>query len=453
VTALGIALLPAALAAVVAVRRAPRRAAAAAAGPRRLGSYELVEKLGEGGMGEVWRARHATLNRPAAVKLIRPQLLDGEDAARRAEIHARFDREAQSTAGLRSPHTVSLYDFGRGDDGTIYYAMELLGGCDLSELVRQAGPLPAERVVHLLRQICHSLREAHAAGLIHRDIKPQNVRVTTVAGDRDFVKVLDFGLVKQRGESADPGITGEVAVIGTPAFLAPEQAMSRRVDERIDLYARAAVGAGRRGGPRGARGARPGPAGQAARGLAGIGGRGDAAARRGRRGGVIDGWSRAALDLVQGARRRSARRDTAGSTARGVLCRDRMRCVALLLLAAVAACDQERPPEPPCEPVELSAPWSEFRLPALPGGVVCHSDAQATKIVYPEETPLERVRDAFQLALAAHGFRLVVADGDYLDFDVTDGRRGITCLIGFDRDQRSVVVDVYKNRNATGALW
>ena len=142
-------------------------------------------------MGEVWRAEHRMLARDAAIKLVR----GGADASGR-EMMARFEREAKATAGLRSPHTVQLYDFGRSDDGAFYYVMELLDGFTLDEVVRRFGPLPAGRVVHVLRQVCHSLAEAHAAGLVHRDIKPGNIFLCRYGGDPDFVKVLDFGLVK-----------------------------------------------------------------------------------------------------------------------------------------------------------------------------------------------------------------------------------------------------------------
>jgi len=201
-----------------------------------LGSYRLVAQIGHGGMGEVWRAEHRMLARDAAIKLVRP----GTDASGR-ELMARFEREAKATAGLRSPHTVQLYDFGRSDDGAFYYVMELLEGFTLEEIVRRFGPLPAGRVVHLLRQVCHSLAEAHAAGLVHRDIKPGNIFVCRYGGDPDFVKVLDFGLVKTLAASAaDLTQTGFLA--GTPAYMPPEMALGRPVDGRTDLYALGAVG-------------------------------------------------------------------------------------------------------------------------------------------------------------------------------------------------------------------
>lgn len=207
---------------------------------REMGSYRLVELLGRGGMGEVWRAEHRMLARTAAIKLIPPGSL-AAGAAERPEIALlRFEKEAQATASLRSPHTIDLYDFGQADDGSLYYVMELLDGVDLEALVEQHGPLPAERVVHFLRQICHSLAEAHAAGLIHRDIKPANVFVCRYGLEADFVKVMDFGLVKSReeDEQQDPRLTAENVAGGTPAFMAPEQILSRdELDGRADLYA------------------------------------------------------------------------------------------------------------------------------------------------------------------------------------------------------------------------
>ncbi len=156
-----------------------------------LGQYVLEGRIGGGGMGEVWRARHRLLIRPAAIKLVRPQVSGDPELLLR-----RFEREARATAALKSPHTVQLYDFGATDDGRLYYVMELLDGLDLDTLVRQYGPLPPERVVHILRQVCSSLQDAHANGLVHRDIKPANVVVSRAGTTFDFAKVLDFGLVK-----------------------------------------------------------------------------------------------------------------------------------------------------------------------------------------------------------------------------------------------------------------
>lgn len=205
---------------------------------RQMGSYQLIEKLGEGGMGEVWRAQHRMLARPAAIKLIRPEILARQGAGDTADAVARFEREAQATAQLRSPHTVELYDFGVAADGACYYVMELLDGVDTDTLVRKFGPLPPERCVHVLRQVCHSLSEAHGQGMVHRDIKPANLFLCRHGEDFDFVKVLDFGLVKPRGEAtASGGLTAANIVHGTPAFIAPEQALGTAdLDGRVDIY-------------------------------------------------------------------------------------------------------------------------------------------------------------------------------------------------------------------------
>jgi serine/threonine-protein kinase len=201
-----------------------------------LGSYHLVERIGQGGMGEVWRAEHRLLVRPAAIKVIKGSLA-GEAAV---EAMQRFEREAQVTAQLRSPHTVELWDFGTTDDGGFYYVMELLDGIDLDKLVTGFGPVPPERTIFLLHQICHSLTEAHAHGLVHRDIKPGNIFACRYGSDHDFVKVLDFGIVK--ATHVDKMETGSLetranVVRGTPAFIAPEQALGGSVDGRADIYA------------------------------------------------------------------------------------------------------------------------------------------------------------------------------------------------------------------------
>ena len=204
---------------------------------RELGSYYLEEKLGQGGMGEVWRARHRMLARPAAIKLIRPSL-DGRGGVSDEAVR-RFEREAQVIARLRSPHTVELFDFGIAADGVFYYVMELLDGLDADSLLRRHGPLPAERAIFLLRQVCHSLSEAESCGLVHRDIKPANIFVCRYGEEYDFVKVLDFGIVGAVRTAADgsPMQTAENQVQGTPAFMAPEQAMGTDIDARADIYA------------------------------------------------------------------------------------------------------------------------------------------------------------------------------------------------------------------------
>jgi Protein kinase domain len=195
---------------------------------KRLGQYTLVQKLGEGGMGAVYRARHAMLRRPTAIKLVRP------DRADEATI-ARFEREVQLTATLTHPNTVVIYDYGRTDDGTFYYAMELLDGADLGVLVSLTGPMVVGRVVHVVMQVALALSEAHKKGLIHRDIKPANVLLTQ-AHVADLVKVVDFGLVKELG-SPNPNETREGALTGTPSYMSPE-ALTRPdlVDAQSDVY-------------------------------------------------------------------------------------------------------------------------------------------------------------------------------------------------------------------------
>jgi len=206
-----------------------------------MGSYRLVEKLGHGGMGDVWRAEHNTLARPAAIKLIRLEALAGgsEDGA---TVSRRFEQEAQATAQLKSDHAIQLYDFGQQEDGTLYYVMELLEGVDLEGYVKRFGPMAPGRVVHILRQCCHSLAEAHAAGLVHRDIKPANIYLCRYGLDVDYVKVLDFGLVKRSQGDSAAGVEGtkltmEGQISGTPAYMAPEVALGElSLDGRVDLY-------------------------------------------------------------------------------------------------------------------------------------------------------------------------------------------------------------------------
>ena len=213
---------------------------------RELGSYQLGELLGRGGMGEVYYARHRMLARPAAIKLIRPETLGAANSEAAQVMVQRFRREAQAAAVLRSPHTINLYDFGVTDDGVFYYVMELLEGLDLESLVQRFGPVPAARAAFLLRQTCHSLGEAHARGLIHRDIKPSNIFTCRLGLSVDFVKVLDFGLVKHHAEGAQAHtvlLTQPDVTTGTPAYMAPEMALGERtVDRRVDIYALGCVG-------------------------------------------------------------------------------------------------------------------------------------------------------------------------------------------------------------------
>jgi serine/threonine-protein kinase len=204
-----------------------------------LGSYQLVELLGRGGMGEVWRARHRMLARRAAIKLIRPELLGAGGEAETRSMLRRFEHEAQATAALSSPHTIRVFDFGATADHTFYYVMELLEGRDLQSFVREFGPVPAGRALFLLHQASHSLAEAHARGLVHRDITPSNIYICRMGLDYDFIKVLDFGLVTFNGrQSLDAPTAGRThKTAGTPAFMAPEIVFGAEVDQRADVYA------------------------------------------------------------------------------------------------------------------------------------------------------------------------------------------------------------------------
>jgi serine/threonine-protein kinase len=203
---------------------------------RELGSYRLGARLGSGGMGEVYQAEHRLLARPAAIKLIRPDLLAAV-TTRQASMHVeRFRREAEAAALLRSPHTIELYDFGFSADGGFYYVMELLDGISFEDLVTRFGPLPAERAVYLILQACESIGEAHARGLIHRDLKPSNLHTCRVGLQVDYVKVLDFGLVKGMA-IGDATLTAPNIAAGTPAFMAPEVALGEAgTDPRLDVY-------------------------------------------------------------------------------------------------------------------------------------------------------------------------------------------------------------------------
>ncbi|MFN2386827.1 MAG: CHASE domain-containing protein [Thermoanaerobaculia bacterium] len=213
----------------------------------KVGPYRLVARLGGGAMGVVWEARHALLRRPTAVKLLAPGT-EGERSL------ARFEREVQLTAGLTHPSTIAIYDYGRTAEGTFYYAMELLRGINLLQLVAFEGPLPSARAVHFLKQACGALAEAHAAGLIHRDIKPANLMICVQGGIPDFLKVLDFGLVKDIGAvdrlpegkgqaGVDAALSQNGSLLGTPLYLAPEgMSDPAAVDARADIFALGGVG-------------------------------------------------------------------------------------------------------------------------------------------------------------------------------------------------------------------
>lgn len=207
---------------------------------RSLGSYELEDRIGKGGMGEVYRARHRLLARPAAVKLISPDALESSRPDANAVIVERFRREAEAAATLRSPHTIELYDYGVAEDGTFYYVMELLDGVDFHDLVTRHGPLEPERALHLIAQACDSLGEAHRKGMVHRDVKPSNMLACRMGLRVDYVKVLDFGLVKNDLTHADDQmhLTSAGTVSGTPAFIAPESiAGIATVGPPADVYA------------------------------------------------------------------------------------------------------------------------------------------------------------------------------------------------------------------------
>ena len=193
---------------------------------KKLGQYQLGEKLGEGGMGEVYLAEHQLLKRPCALKLIKPDVNTNPIAL------ARFEREVQSAAMLSHPNTIEIFDYGHTDDGTFYYVMEYLPGLSVSDLVRQSGPMPPGRVVFLMRQVCGSLAEAHRYGLVHRDLKPANILVAILGGKCDVAKVLDFGLVKLTATPDAPQLTADYTVSGTPQYMSPEQATADRGHRR-----------------------------------------------------------------------------------------------------------------------------------------------------------------------------------------------------------------------------
>lgn len=199
---------------------------------KRLGQYQLLGKLGAGGMGEVYIAKHAMMRRPTAIKVIRPEAV-GEQTL------VRFEREANAASVLTHPNSITVFDYGRTPEGALYYAMELVHGIDLGTLVRRTGPLPTARAVHLVTQACGALAEAHAHGLVHRDIKPGNIMVCQQGGIDDFVKVLDFGLVKvAEPVDGNANLSQNVEFLGTPYYMAPEQMVSpSEVDASADVYA------------------------------------------------------------------------------------------------------------------------------------------------------------------------------------------------------------------------
>jgi eukaryotic-like serine/threonine-protein kinase len=203
---------------------------------KQLGQYRLKKLIGSGGMGDVYLGEHRLLKRPCAIKVIRPG-----KAADPLSL-ARFERETQITAQLSHPNTIEVFDHGRTEDGTFYYVMEYLPGLSLAQLVQRHGPLPAARIVYLLRQVCGALREAHGVGLIHRDIKPDNIFSAHRGGRHDVAKLLDFGLVKLKEDSQEPALTQDGTVAGTPSYMSPEQSMGdSEPDVRSDIYSLGAV--------------------------------------------------------------------------------------------------------------------------------------------------------------------------------------------------------------------
>ncbi len=217
------------------VERLQASARKSALAARRLGQYALVQEIGRGANGMVYRARHSLLRRPVAIKLLSPDLTNEANTAR-------FEHEVQMTSQLTHPNTVAIYDYGRTPEGLFYFAMEYLGGIDLDQLVRQFGAQPEGRVIHILRQVCGSLSEAHRIGLIHRDVKPANIVLTRRGGVCDLVKVLDFGLVKAVHLGTAGGMKAN-AVVGTPHFMSPEAVdKPESVGTHSDLYSLGAVG-------------------------------------------------------------------------------------------------------------------------------------------------------------------------------------------------------------------
>ncbi len=200
-----------------------------------LGQYVLEEKIGSGGMGEVYRAKHALLRRPSAVKVMRTEnMLNPKE-------QERFQKEVQMTSQLSHPNTIAIFDYGRTPEGMFYYAMELLDGVTLDAMVKLTGPLSPARVVHILTQICSSLSEAHTKGLLHRDIKPSNVMLAQLGGVYDRVKLLDFGLVTQLKGPAEKANTSD-HIVGTPQYIAPETIRAEGAATPVaDLYAVGAV--------------------------------------------------------------------------------------------------------------------------------------------------------------------------------------------------------------------
>jgi serine/threonine-protein kinase len=203
---------------------------------KQLGQYKLTRLIGSGGMGDVYLGEHQLLKRPCAIKVIRPE------KAGDPKVLARFEREVQATAKLSHWNSIDIFDYGRAEDGTFYYVMEYLPGMNLSELVRRYGSMPAARAIHLIRQACDALQEAHEVGLVHRDIKPANIFAAMRGGLFDVAKLLDFGLAKPVANIDGDQITQEGTITGSPLYMSPEQAVGdHEPDARSDIYAMGAV--------------------------------------------------------------------------------------------------------------------------------------------------------------------------------------------------------------------
>jgi len=202
---------------------------------RNIGRYRLKKRIGKGGMGEVWSAWHAALRRDVAIKLLRPESSSDVAAVER------FEREVAATAELSHPNTIRVFDYGVTEDGIWYYVMELLDGEDVKRLVERLGPLPQQRAAHIAHQTIRALAEAHQRGIVHRDVKPENIFVTSAGGESDIVKVLDFGIAKSTLGESDHALTRTGAVVGTPAYMSPEAARSTQTDSRSDIYSLGAV--------------------------------------------------------------------------------------------------------------------------------------------------------------------------------------------------------------------
>jgi eukaryotic-like serine/threonine-protein kinase len=200
--------------------------------------YQIVQKIGAGGMGSVYRAMQPAMNRMVAIKILHPRLTSRKDLA------SRFRREARAMSQLNHPNTVKVFTYGELPDGSLYIVMELLQGRSLNHAIRREGPMPVEKAVSLLVQVCGALEEAHQAGIVHRDLKPENIFLCNQPGLVDFPKVLDFGLAKMADHQLRPGsiiLTQEGMVFGTPEFMSPEQAQGMSLDGRSDIYSLAVI--------------------------------------------------------------------------------------------------------------------------------------------------------------------------------------------------------------------